>query len=138
MAASFSACRDGVAERLQTVSGLKKALAQIDDKVSDTPCAMVGPAPGDFVSYDPVMDTDDCDYALLVTVYVSAQNAVEAQQQIDAFLAPTGPTSIRAAINGRLGNLVANAKCTVGRNYRAEEIDGVRYLAIDFPVLVMT
>lgn len=138
--ATFSQVRTALASQLlNTVTGLLNAHADVPDSYAG-PCVVVQPAPGgDFINYRPVLG-DDCDYNLYVTLYVPAADAVAGQQAMDAFLAPSGPASVVAAINsgGTLGGVVASIRCNGARGYRAEQIDEQRYAAVDFPVEVMT
>jgi len=134
--ASFSAVRTALQARVATVSGLKAVHEFVPDSFSATPAAVVQPAPGDFLAYSEALD-DIAGYQLYVTIFVEAADAVAAQRALDAFLAKAGTSSVYAAVNGTLGGVVADAGINVARNYRAETIDSVRYIAVDFPVRVM-
>lgn len=137
MPALFSAVRTALASRAQTVDGIKQALAREPDSIGATPCAIVRPAPGDTVDYLVSMGDDECGYLLVVSVYVQSVAEGAAQDVMDAFILPTGASSVRAAINGTLGGVVRDATVTAARNYRTEERDEARYLVVDFVVQVM-
>lgn len=135
---TISEVRAGIAAKLASVAGLLKVHEKVPDSMS-APCAVVQPSPGDLVQYSPTMG-DVADYLMLVSVYVPGADAIAGQELLDPFLAPSGVSSIAAAINGdgTLGGLVASAVCQVARNYHAETWDEQRYLTVDFPILVMT
>jgi len=134
--ASFSAVRAALQARVATVAGIKKVHEFVSDSIADSPCAVVQPAPGDFLVYSEAMD-DIAGYLLYVTLYVPGADAVNGQKLLDPFLAKAGAGSVYAAVNGTLGGLVADAGISVARNYRAEQFDEARYIVVDFPVKVM-
>ena len=132
--------RPTAAAQAPTLPGLLQVHATVPDKLS-SPCALVQPAPGDFLMFRPTLD-DVVNYILLVSIYVSAPigSAADAQELLDPYLAPSGDHSVVAAIHGdsTLGGIVASASCNYARNYRSETWDEARYIAVDFPVQVMT
>lgn len=140
MTATLSQVRVRLAAQVANLPGLLQALPTVPDKLS-APCAIVQPAPGDFLRFRPAFD-DTVDYLLLVTIYVPAPvgSVNDAQELLDPYLAPSGEASVYAAVNadGTLGGLVSSAKCNYARNYRAETWDEARYIGVDFPVEVMT
>lgn len=136
MTATLSQVREALATAVEAVPGLLAVHPMVPDSIS-APCAVVQPAPGDFLRFRPTFD--DCvDYLLLVTVYVPGADALSGQTALDSFLAPSGSSSVAAAVNGTLGGVVSSASCRFARNYRAEQWDEQRYIAVDFPVEVMT
>jgi hypothetical protein len=136
MTATLSEVREALAEQVRTVPGLLAVHDRVPDSMS-APCAVVQPAPGDFLQFRPTFD-DAANYLLLVTVYVPGADAVNGQLALGPFLAPSGASSITAAVNGTLGGVVSSAVNNFARNYRAETWDEQRYIAVDFPVQVMT
>lgn len=137
MAATFTQVIEALAARVATVPGLLQVHEMFPDSISP-PCATVQPAPGDFLHFRPTFD-DTVDYLLLVTIYVpTGDDAVSGQVALNPYLAPSGAYSVHAVVNGTLGGVVSSSKCLFARNYRAERWDQGRYLAVDFPVEVMT
>lgn len=137
MSATFTEVIEALAARVATVPGL----LAVHDKVPDSlaaPCAVVQPAPADFLHFNPTMDDDTVTYLLIVSVYVPGADAVNGQVALNPYLAKTGESSVHAAVNGTLGGVVSSASCRFARNYRAETWDEQRYIAVDFPVEVMT
>lgn len=137
MAATFTQVIEALAARVETVPGFLAVHEMVPDSLS-APCAVVQPAPGDFLRYRPTSDDTTVDMLLLVTVYVPGLDAVAGQKALNPFLAASGPSSVYAAVNGTLGGVVSSASCRFARNYRAETWDEQRYIAVDFPVEVMT
>lgn len=137
MSATFTEVIEALAGQLETVPGFLRVHDMVPDSLS-APCAVVQPAPGDFLRFKPTFDDTTVDYLLLVTVYVPGADAVAGQTALNPYLAPSGASSVYAAVNGTLGGVVSSAVCNFARNYRAETWDEQRYIAVDFPVQVMT
>ena len=138
MTATLVQVRDALAAVVGTVDGLLAVHGKVPDSMA-APCAIVQPAPGDFLMFRPTMDGGSTtNYLMLVTVYVPGADAVNGQLALDPYLAPSGAQSITAAVNGTLNGLVSSAVNNFARNYRAETWDEQRYIAVDFPVQVMT
>lgn len=138
MTATFTEVIEALAGQVADVPGLRQVLSMVPDSLT-APCAIIQPAPGDFLRFRPTFD-DVVDYLLLVTIYVPGADAVNGQKALNPYLAPSGEASVYAAINadGTLGGVVSSASCLFARNYRAEQWDEQRYIAVDFPVQVMT
>jgi hypothetical protein len=135
MTATLTDVREALAAAVGTIAGLLKVYDKVPDSMS-APCAIVQPAPGDFLRFRPTMGDTVADYLMLVTVYVPGADAVNGQVALDPYLAATGASSVTAAVNGTLGGLVSSAVNNYARNYRAETWDEQRYIAVDFPVEV--
>ncbi len=135
--ATFSGIRRGIETRLKTVSGLLTS-PTIPDSIDATPFAFVGPAKGRFVDYSETMD-GGLKYHLVARLYVSRWDAPLAQDALDAYVDPTGASSIKAAIEAdpTLGLSSVYASVMEAVNYGPYEIGGVTYLGCEFPVEVM-
>lgn len=137
--ATFSQARAAVGAAVRNrVTGLLQVLDLVPDSVA-APSAVVQPAPGDFL-LNPILGENGCDYLFLVTLYLPGADVEAGQTLLDGYLAPTGASSVMAAINAdpSLGGVVSSAKCNRARNYRAEQHDEQRFICVDFPVEVMT
>lgn len=130
--ATFSAVREALATAVANTDGIKTTREQVPDSISDWPCAVIQPAPGDFLVYSEALG-DVAGYLFYVTLYIGG-DVIAAQRTLDGLLAATG---VRAAVNGTLGGVVADAEISVARGYRAEQIDTARYVVCDLPVRVM-
>jgi hypothetical protein len=136
---SIPAIRDGLADRLRTIQGLR-----VYDTYSPSinpPAAVVVPAPGDFLEYDQAMGGVDT-VNLVIGLFVSKAIDRVAQEKLDAYLANTGPLSIKAAVDGDvdLGGIVHFAVVTSARNYGikifGEGEAATPYLGCEFTVTV--
>ena len=136
---TLSQVRTALVARVSTLPDLLQVHATVPDKIVP-PCAVIQPAPGDFLMFSPTMGSDVVNYLMVVSIYVPAPvgTAADAQEALDPYLAPEGDYSVTAVLNGTLGGLVSSASCLFARNYRAETWDEGRYVAADFPVQVMT
>ena len=130
---TLSEVRAALAAALANVAGIKKVHEFVPDSISDSPCAEVQPAPGDFLVYSEAFG-DIAGYLFYITVYAPGADAIAAQKLLDPLLAASG---IRASVNGTLGGVVADAEISLARNYRSETIDSIRYVVCDLPVKVM-
>jgi hypothetical protein len=83
------------------------------------------------------MDGED-DTTFAVTVLVSWADQVAAQKALDGFLASTGATSIKAAIDAdpTLDGIVDYAHATLVEEERITLVNSVEYLAADIVVEV--
>ena len=133
MPAQFSAVRDALKVRLQTIPGLT-AYDTVPGKINP-PAAVV--IPGETViTYDAAFDRQADNLSFVIRVLVSASVDYAGQDDLDAFLNGTGPSSIKQAIDGDLGGLVDDASVTQARDYRDYDVGGVKYLGVEFVVEV--
>lgn len=94
MTVTLAQIRQGVSDRLATISGLQ-ASPYMRPRI-EAPAACVIPSRAEF---DQTMNSDDTDYHLSAWLYVSPTDLVKAQQEIDLYMAPSGTQSFRAAID---------------------------------------
>lgn len=128
--ADFAAVRDGLKVNLETISGLR-----VHDTAPDTiqPDAIViAPADGTFLEFDTSMDGDSDDLAFTLHLFVARRSDRAAQDQIDAYLARSGPSSIfvaasRAAIAGTHYAEVTRARDYGDYTYATEKFLGCRF-----------
>src|SRR3972149_433933 len=91
---SLSGIRDALKAALANINGLS-AYDTAPDAIN-VPCAYIVPASGD---YHRTFDGGEMDHHLEVLVLVARwADAGEAQDNLDAYLDPTGASSIKAAI----------------------------------------
>lgn len=130
--ASITALREGLATRLNTISGLRAA-AYFPEGITP-PVAIVG---GPTVTYN--ADTMSDDYSFPVHLLVGEATDRGAQLALDAFCASSGASSVRTAIEGdeTLGGVAQYALVTQLTDYGIQEVQSVRYFAATFTVLVV-
>lgn len=123
--ADLSGLRTGVATRLATISGLNSYDTVPGSVV--TPAAIVEVAT---IDYDAAMGRGADDITLAVRLLVSAVVDDVAQGKLDAYLAGSGATSVKAAIeaDGTLGGRASFAVVPRVRTYGLIDYAGVQYL----------
>lgn len=133
--ASVPAIRDGLKTRLETISGLRAYDTVPGDVV--VPAAVVAPAPGEFLQYDSTQCRGSDDFTFVVLLLVSLDSARGGQDALDAYLAGSGTSSVKTAIEGAsLGGGAAFATVTAARNYGTSTFAGVQYYSVEFVVEV--
>lgn len=133
MGATLTGIRTGLATRLATITGLRTH-ATLPDQVNP-PCALVQP---DGIDFDATMGRGLDKYRLTVRLLVARASERAAQGALDAYLAPTGAGSVKAAIEGdiTLGGIVDATRVTRATGYGVYEVGGVPYLGCDFAIEV--
>lgn len=130
MALDVNATMDALGVRLATIAGLR---------VSDYPPDSISP-PAAVVAYAEL--TYDSTYArgadmatFPVHVLVSRTSDRMARDQIEAYRAGSGPKSVKAAVDGNLGGVVADAR-VASSVVEAIDVNGVSYIGATFSVEV--
>jgi hypothetical protein len=77
-------------------------------------------------------------FTFTVTVFVVKADDRAAQQRVDPFVSPAGPSSVKAALEAdrTLGGVVDTLRVTNVSNYSSSDANDVLYLAVDFDVEV--
>jgi len=104
MAGLFTSVADGIKTRLETISGLR-VYEFPPDAINEYPAAVINRSSeaGYLVTYTAIVEVEQ-----KVTVYVKSADAEERMESLESFLAPTGSSSVKAAIDGdnTLGSVV--------------------------------
>ena len=124
--------RDGLKTRLQTITGLR-AYDLIPDTVVP-PCAVVGQLDFTF-DIDNARGLDQAQVDVLVIVQRFSERA--GQDKLDAYLAGSGSTSIKAAIEGdrTLGGTVNTLRVT-GAEAGTYDSQGVTFLSYRYRITI--
>jgi hypothetical protein len=127
-----SQVRDGLKTRLQTITGLR-AYDLIPDTVVP-PCAVVGQLDFTF-DIDNARGLDQAQVDVLVIVQRFSERA--GQDKLDAYLAGSGSTSIKAAIEGdrTLGGTVNTLRVT-GAEAGTYDSQGVTFLSYRYRITI--
>jgi len=106
MAFSIPLIRDALKTRVATISALN-VYDTMPENVN-VPAAIVYPSPGTFLTHQTMDGAADLEFAVIVLVSAGVDDL--AQDELDGYLAGSGATSIKAAIEAdpRLGNTVEN------------------------------
>ncbi len=127
-----SQVRDGLKTRLQTITGLR-AYDLIPDTVVP-PCAVVGQLDFTF-DIDNARGLDQAQVDVLVIVQRFSERA--GQDKLDSYLAGSGSTSIKAAIEGdrTLGGTVNTLRVT-GAEAGTYDSQGVTFLSYRYRITI--
>lgn len=139
--ASMVALRDGLKVRLQTISGLR-VFDWHTGEVS-TPAAVILPgnpnqSGTNAITFDATMGRGSDDYVFTVVLLVSNAHDRTAADNLDAYLAGSGSSSVKAAIegDGTLGGAAHFARVQSVREYGVITYGNVPYLGAQFVVEV--
>ena len=134
--ALLTSIRDGLKTNLETISGLT-AYEYVPDWI-EPPIALV--APINSLNYDSTMARGADTYEIPIVVYISRIDAETAQDGIDAYLASTGATSVKAAIESdpTLGGAAMSVRVVSATDYGEYEVtQGTSFLGVTFNVEVI-
>jgi hypothetical protein len=125
--------RTGLATRLATITGLRTA-ATIPDQINP-PVAVVSI---DSVNYDTAFNRGMDEYNFTITVVVGRVAERIAQNNLDAYCAPTGSGSVKTAIEGdrSLGGKAQTLRVTEMAGVSPVVIGDITYLTAAFAVTV--
>lgn len=130
---SVSAIRDGIKTRLSTINGLR-AHDTVPEDIA-TPAAIVRRRQ---TSFDSTMARGSDDFQFSVTLLVSLDSWRAGQDVLDAYLATSGGSSIKAAVEGdvSLGGTVHFVRVASAGEDGPVEYNGATYYAVDFTLEV--
>ena len=134
--ALLTSIRDGLKTNLETISGLT-AYEYVPDWI-EPPIALV--APINSLNYDSTMARGADTYEIPIVVYISRIDAETAQDGVDAYLASTGATSVKAAIESdpTLGGAAMSVRVVSATDYGEYEVtQGTSFLGVTFNVEVI-
>ena len=133
--ASLSSIRSGIATNLGNISSLT-VFGFVPDSI-EPPTAVVGVV--DNIEYDTSMSRGADTYTIPVFLYVSRVDAQDAQDTLDAFLASTGSSSVKAQVESdiTLGGEAQSVRVVEADNYGVYTINNIDYLGCEFTVEVI-
>ncbi len=137
---AMSDIANGIAKNLQTITGLT-VYSTVPAMIS-VPCAFV--APPEQINYDEAFGRGLDTYEMRVFVLVSRADDMSGYAALFNYLAPTGATSVKRAVEsdrqpgvGALGNLASDIRVSHAHNVGAAyEANGVNYLGAQFTMTV--
>lgn len=128
--------REAIAARLSEISGLT-AYDHVPDSV-DSPAAVVfGPE----IEFDQAFMRGSDKMTFALVLIVSRNSPDDAQGLLDSFLAPSGATSVKTAVEGAggdLGGIVADVRCTEVREYGEKTVGSFQGYGAAMIVEVLT
>jgi len=130
---TIDAIRSGIAANLATITGLRTT-ATVPESVSP-PIAVVIPVG---VTFDRAFRRGLDEYEISVMLFACRADARSAQNTLDDYCDPTGPLSVKTAIESdrTLAGSIQDLRVTAMRNYGPADIGGTTYLAAEFAVQV--
>jgi hypothetical protein len=134
--ALLTSIRDGLKANLETISGLT-AYEYVPDWI-EPPIALV--APINSLNYDSTMARGADTYEIPVIVYISRVDAQLSQDTVDGYLASTGATSVKAAIESdpTLGGAAMSVRVVSATDYGEYEVtQGTSFLGVTFNIEVI-
>lgn len=131
--AGLSAIRQGLADRIATIDGLR-ARDHIPDNIVP-PMAFVNPTQ---IQYDVDNARGLVQYTFTVSLFASRADSRSAQLTVDRYVSTSGLDSVKDAIEGdrTLGGIVDTCRVTNVTNYVVQDANDTEFLAVDFNVEV--
>ena len=133
--ANLSSIRSGIATNLENISSLT-VFGFVPDSI-ETPTAVVGVV--DTLEYDSTMARGEYTYSIPVFLYVSRVDAQDSQDTLDAFLASSGSSSVKAQVESdiTLGGQAQSVRVVEADNYGVYTINNIDYLGVEFMIEVI-
>lgn len=133
--ASLSSIRDGIKTNLANISSLI-VFGYVPDSI-EPPTAVVGVV--DNIEYDSTMARGADTYNIPVFLYVSRVDAEDSQDTLDAYLASTGASSVKAQVESdiTLGGQAQSVRVVEADNYGVYTINNIDYLGVEFMIEVI-
>lgn len=122
--------RDGIAGRLESISGLQVYATPPGSIV--VPAAVVRRRSTIYnVTFDDTVDT-----TWTVTVFVQFANTDAASEELDLYVSPSGDKSIFAAVDAdvTLGGVVDFSRVAIAEGEKVTNYAGIDYLSVDFNI----
>lgn len=132
-----SAVADGIVTRIKTITALQYRASAFGKDFVDPPWAIVVPAPGDFWK-ETSFGGGSFDATFLIKLIISASTDRASQDQLSDYLDTSGSKSIKAAVDGTLGGVVAFATVTGVQDIGEVAWGGVSFNGAEFTVEVGT
>ena len=133
--ATLTGIRQGIGTALESITSLT-----VKDYVPDSiepPTAVVGVVEN--IVYDSTMARGSDTYTIPIFLYVSRVDAQDSQETLDAYLAPTGSSSIKQAVESdtSLGGVCDSVRVVEADNYGVYNINNINYLGVEFEVEII-
>ena len=133
--ASLSSIRTGIATNLGNIASLS-VYGFVPDSI-EPPTAVIGVV--DNIEYDSTMARGADTYTIPVFLYVSRVDAQDSQDTLDAFLASSGSSSVKAQVESdiTLGGEAQSVRVVEADNYGVYTINNIDYLGCEFTIEVI-
>jgi len=133
---SLPGIRDAIKAALESITSLKKVYDTMPESIGDLPAVTIAPKHG---TYHATFDPGEMGHSFELTLFITkGQSFAEAQDELDAYIAPTGASSIRAAVEAAILSTHADSIVVTGyRDYGGIEYAGQQYIGCRFDVEVL-
>lgn len=133
--ASLASIRDGLKTNLATISGLR-AHDTIPDQINP-PAAIIGPP--ETIEWHKTFGSAKARWVMPVRVYVGRASERAAQDKLDAYLAGSGSSSVKTAIESdtTLSGAADYTVCLSARGYGVYRVGDIDYLGAEWLVEVV-
>jgi hypothetical protein len=135
--ADISAITDGIATRVRTITSLQYRTYAFGKDFVDPPAVVVVPAPGEFL-HETSLGGGSYDATFLIKLLIGAATDRPAQDQLSDYMDTSGASSIKTAVDGTLGGVVAYAYVSQIQSIGDVEWAGMVYDGCEFVVEVGT
>ena len=133
--ATLTSIRNGIGTNLGNISSLS-VYNYVPDSI-EPPTAIVGVV--QTLEYDTSMARGADTYTIPVLLYVSRVDAQDSQETLDAYLASSGASSVKAQIESdqTLDSSAQSCRVVEANNYGGYTVNNIDYLGVEFEVEVI-
>jgi|TARA_B100001250_G_scaffold252670_1_gene217290 hypothetical protein len=133
--ATLTSIRNGIGTNLGNISSLS-VYNYVPDSI-EPPTAIVGVV--QTLEYDTSMARGADTYTIPVLLYVSRVDAQDSQETLDAYLASSGASSVKAQIESdqTLDSSAQSCRVVEANNYGVYTVNNIDYLGVEFEVEVI-
>ena len=133
--ATLTSIRNGIGTNLGNISSLS-VYNYVPDSI-EPPTAIVGVV--QTLEYDTSMARGADTYTIPVLLYVSRVDAQDSQETLDAYLASSGASSVKAQIESdqTLDSSAQSCRVVEENNYCVYTVNNIDYLGVEFEVEVI-
>lgn len=135
--ATLTEIRSSLRTRLLEINNLE--VHEVHPDRIDPPCAVVGSP--DEVTYNTTFGPTKVRYAIPIRLYVARVDAEEAQWALDPYIAPTGATSIKTAVENKAVTVSAGwdfVSVLGADEYGSYRVGDAEYVGVEFTVEVIS
>ena len=133
--ASLTSIRNGIGTNLGNISSLI-VYNYVPDSV-EPPTAIVGVVQS--IEYDTSMARGSDTYTIPIFLYMSRVDAQDSQETLDAYLASSGSSSVKAQVESdqTLDGTAQSCRVVEANNYGVYTVNNIDYLGVEFEVEVI-
>lgn len=133
---TLAGIRDAIKTALTTITSLKAVYDTMPESIGDLPAVAIAPRGG---TYHSTFDSTKLAHSFELTLFIpKGQSFAEAQDELDAYIAPSGASSILAAVEAANLSGHADSIMVMGyRDYGGLEYAGLQFIGCKFDIEVL-